>query len=201
MYSLALVGFSADASLLLAVGGAMSFGGGSVHWINADSLETEFTLPRTHGTPKSWAMSPDRGLIATGSSDGFVKVWDVDERRQVHEIYLGETQVQGVAFINDVHLAVALGGGGIYAYTLDPVELLKTMRASLTRGFTVTDCERFNSATTAPLLPSCTADRGSVRVLAAVVLVDHAQDRDDRHGRTDQDQPPAEDQTREHHRG
>jgi WD40 repeat protein len=103
----------------------------------------QYTQPRIHeGTPKSWAMSPDGTRLATGASDGAVKVWDVTHRLLVHELYVGDTQVQGLAFVGDDHLAVAPEAGGVQVYTLDPDELVATARGSLVRGFTPTECAR-----------------------------------------------------------
>jgi DNA-binding SARP family transcriptional activator/WD40 repeat protein len=144
--SLALAGYTPDGEWLIGVGGAFFVGGvGSLHWIDPESLEIEHSMPRIHeGTPKSWALSPDRTRLATGASDGFVKVWDIVHRHLVHEIYIGNTQVQGLAFVGDQHLAVAPEAGSVLVYTLDADELLGLVRASLTRGFTSSECQRFN---------------------------------------------------------
>jgi DNA-binding SARP family transcriptional activator/WD40 repeat protein/energy-coupling factor transporter ATP-binding protein EcfA2 len=143
--SMALVGHTPDRAAVLGVGGAFFHGGaGLLHWIDPDSLEVEHTLPRIHeGTPKSWAMSPDGTRLATGASDGSVKVWDVAARALVHELYVGDTQVQGLAFVDEDHLAVAPEPGGVQVYTLDAGELLEIARGSLRRGFTATECARF----------------------------------------------------------
>jgi WD40 repeat protein len=151
---MALAGFTPGDQLLLGIEGAFFVGGvGALHWIDPATLEVEHSLPRIHqGTVKSWAQSADGGLLATGSSDGFVKVWDVVERRLVHEIYVDNTQVQGVAFLDDRHLAVAPQDGGMRVYTIDADELLEVVRRSLTRGFTSTECARFNLGQSCPSL-------------------------------------------------
>lgn len=143
---MAFAGFTPDDRWLVGVGGAMFVGGvGMLHWIDPETLEIDQTLPRIHdGTPKSWAMSPDRTLLATGASDGSVRVWDVIQRRLVHEIDIGDVQVQGLAFVNENHLAVAPEPGGVFVYTLDAGELLDLVRSSLTRGLTTAECQRFN---------------------------------------------------------
>ena len=147
------VGYVADDTELVAVGGSAGFGGGSLHWLDARSLEDEYSVERaTEGTPKSWALSPSGSLIAIGASDGFIKVWDAESRDQIHEIYLGETQVQGLAFVDDSRLAVAPQEGGLHVYTLDASELLQIVRSSLTRGFTPAECERFGFANECPTL-------------------------------------------------
>ena len=153
---LGLIGFTADGSHLVAVGGATGFGAGSLFWIDAESLQLVQTLPRIHeGSPKSWGMSPDRTLVATGSSDGFVKVWYVggDAPLLVHEIEIGNIQVQGVAFIDYRHLAVAPETGGVFVYTLDVDELVRLVEGSLSRGFTANECAKyFDDAKPCPTL-------------------------------------------------
>jgi DNA-binding SARP family transcriptional activator/WD40 repeat protein/energy-coupling factor transporter ATP-binding protein EcfA2 len=144
--SMALAGLTPDGQWLLGVGGAFFHGGvGLLHWIDRETLEIDHTLPRIHeGTPKSWGMSPDGTLLATGASDGSIKVWDVTARMLVHEVDIGDTQVQGLAFVDDTRLAVTPEEGGIRVYTLATDELLRIVRSSLTRGFTATECVRYD---------------------------------------------------------
>jgi WD40 repeat protein len=144
--AMALAGVTPDGRWLLGVGGAFFHGGvGLLHWIDRETLEIDHTLPRIHeGTPKSWAMSPDGTLLATGASDGSVKVWDVTDRRLVHEIDVGDTQVQGLTMLDDAHLAVASEEGDVRVHTLDTDELLRVVRSSRTRGFTATECARYD---------------------------------------------------------
>jgi WD40 repeat protein len=142
---LSLAGFSEDGRTILAVGEGDR--GASVHWIDTGTLEpTRSVLGAHDGGPKSWAMDADHARLATGSADGSVRVWDVATGTLVHELHLGATQVQGLAFVDDEHLAVATEHGGISVYTLDPGELLDLVRASLRRGFTPAECERYGLA-------------------------------------------------------
>jgi DNA-binding SARP family transcriptional activator/WD40 repeat protein len=140
---LSLAGFGLGVSTLLAVG-EPDQGGTHLHWIDVDTLAVSHSVLGVHdGGPKSTAMSRDATLVAIGSSDGFVRVWDVMDRQLVHEIYVGATQVQGLTFVDDHHLAVATEFGGLIVYTLEHEELLEIVRGSLTRGFTPAECARF----------------------------------------------------------
>ncbi|HUG32368.1 MAG TPA: hypothetical protein VMM14_05695 [Acidimicrobiia bacterium] len=113
----------------------------------------EHVEERVHdGTVRAWAMSPSGSLVATGSADGVVKVWDVERRVQVHEIAVGDEQIAGVAFLNEEHLAVAPRTGGFYVYTLDVDELLEIVRSSLNREFTTSECEKFGFGEDCPTL-------------------------------------------------
>jgi WD40 repeat protein len=98
------------------------------------------------------ALSPDASLLATGASDGYVRVWDSETGALVHEIPLGDTLVQGVAFVDDEHLAVTPREGNLFIFTLDVDELRQLVRSSLTRGFTEFECERFNFDDQCPTL-------------------------------------------------
>ena len=57
---------------------------------------------------------------------------------------MADTQVQGLAFVTDDHLAVAPEVGNILVYTLDVEELISLARQSLSRGFTPEECEKYN---------------------------------------------------------
>jgi DNA-binding SARP family transcriptional activator/WD40 repeat protein len=138
-------GYDADGTTLIVV--AEDAQGSHLHWLDHETLEFDHTITGAlDGGPKSYAMSPDRSRVAVGSADGFVRIWDVDERRLVHEIKVGATQVQGLAFVADQHLAVATELGGLTVYTLDPEELLGIVRGSLSRDFTAAECDRFGLA-------------------------------------------------------
>ncbi len=110
-YSLALVGFSADGSSLVAVGGFQANAAALV-WLDPATLETQRTRTNLHeGSITAVALSPTASSVATASSDGTVRVWDVATGTLVHEVPFGDDAIQGVAFIDDKHLAVASDGG------------------------------------------------------------------------------------------
>ena len=133
----ALVGFTPDGDHLVNIRDFQSFGAASLQWLDAETFEIVETVEEvTRGAAKSYALSPDGRLLAIGTSEGFVHIWDIEERRPVQEIFVAPTQMQGVAFLNDTHLAVAPQTGGVMVYTLDPAELANVVAGSLTRGFT-----------------------------------------------------------------
>jgi len=145
-------------SVVLGLGGTLLGGHAALHWLDEESLAVVHSINRAHDGPvASWATSPDGSLAATGSNDGVVKVWNVAERRLTQEIFVGP-QVQGVAFIDNNHLAVTPQTGGLYVYTLDPDELLNIVRASLTRGLTELECQQNNFGDACPTLEELRAN-------------------------------------------
>lgn len=157
---LTFIGYSIEDSQLLAIGGYGGSGGGSLHWLDADTLEVSGrSIGRTHeGSPKSYALSPNGNLMVTGASDGYVRVWDVDRRSLVHEFRIGAEQVQGVAFVNDRHVMIAPQSGHLFVYTIDQQELIDIARRSLSRGFTELECDRFKFGDACPTLEEMRGD-------------------------------------------
>jgi WD40 repeat protein len=149
-----LLGYSPDGSTLLAVGGLHFIGAaGKLGWIDAKTFELVRTKAQIHdGHTVAAALSPDRTRIATGSSDGFVRIWDSDTGELLHEVPLDGVAVHGVAFVDQFHLAITPADGDLLIVTTDPDELLELNRASLTRGFRQTECERFNFGDNCPTL-------------------------------------------------
>ena len=142
--ALGFIGFTRDGSTILAVGGLAAGGDASLYWLDAGTLQIEKTVDHAHtGSPKSAALSPDGSLMATGASDGILRVWDTTTGELKQQMEFGGSQVQGVAFVDDRHLAVALSGTGLLIMTVDPVEVANTVRASLTRTFTTTECATY----------------------------------------------------------
>lgn len=151
---LTFVGYTADGGTVIGATGYGGVGGGALHWLDAETLAvTGQSIARIHdGSPKSHAMSPDRSLVATGASDGFVRVWSAEHRTLLHEFRIGDEQVQGLAFVNDRHLAVGPQSGHLYIYTIDRDELIGIVRASVLRGYSELECDRFNFGDDCPTL-------------------------------------------------
>ena len=122
---LELAGVSADGSTLFGVSGFRAVGERALYWFDTQTLEdARPSRPRLHeGSLLAAAMSSDRSLLATGSSDGFVRVWDTATGHLDHEIPFVGRQVDGLAFVTDTHLAVILDDGSLRLVTIDSEEL------------------------------------------------------------------------------
>lgn len=155
-----LLGYSPDETTLLAVGGLHFIGAaGELNWIDAQTYELVRTKGQIHdGHTVAAALSPDRSRIATGSADGFVRVWDAETGELVHEVPLNGVAVHGVAFVDEFHLAITPADGNLLIVTTDPHELVELVRGSLTRGFRPTECERFNFGDNCPTLAELRGD-------------------------------------------
>jgi WD40 repeat protein len=150
-FGIRFIGYSADDSTLFAVDRPQR--GGVLVAIDLQTLEVMRTRGEvTDAQAKSYSISPDRSRIATGTSDGYVRVWDSETFRLDQEFFVADTPVQGLAFVSDTHLAVAPEQGDILVYTVDVDELVSLARQSLTRGFTPEECERFNFGDDCPTL-------------------------------------------------
>jgi WD40 repeat protein len=143
---LELAGLSDDGSTMYAVSGVAGTGEQAIYWLATDSLEDrQPKRPRLHdGTLASVALNEHATLVATGSSDGTVRVWEAENGRLVHELTYPGNEVSAVAFVTDDHLGVLLADGNLRVVTMDTAELLAIVRGSLTRAFSEAECERFN---------------------------------------------------------
>ena len=122
--------------VLLAVGGIAA--DGSPGWLyRLDGTTFSVLGSRLVHTArlKAAAVSPDETQIATASADGTVRVWDAETLELEHELRV-PAQAQGVAFVDDTHLAVVPQAGDLLIMILDREELLAKARSTLTRGFT-----------------------------------------------------------------
>jgi WD40 repeat protein len=151
--SVGIVGFSPDSSKTLVALNLMANDAASLLWF--DGATQQITLSRAdihEGRLQSVALSQDAALVATAAADGLVRVWDAPTLELVHEVALGDTPIRGVAFVDDHHLAVTPQDGNLLLVTIDPDELLDLVRRSLTRGFTATECTRFDFGDECPTL-------------------------------------------------
>jgi DNA-binding CsgD family transcriptional regulator/WD40 repeat protein len=134
----------------------------ALHWIDAETL-APIRPPRERlheGALYAAELSPNRALLATGSSDGLLRIWDVATGAIVHEMEFSGQSVDGVAFVDNVSIAVLLGDqGNLTLLTIDEPTLLTIARKSLTRGFSAAECERFDFET-CPSLEEMTKGSG-----------------------------------------
>jgi WD40 repeat protein len=145
--------------VLLAVGGIAS--DQSAGWLYRLDGTTFSVLGRrlvNTARLKAAAVSPDDRHIATASADGTVGVWDAGTLDLEHELRVPD-QAQGVAFVDDTHLAVMPQAGDLLIMILDRAELLATVRSTLTRGFTDAECEQFGFGGACPTLEELRSGR------------------------------------------
>jgi class 3 adenylate cyclase/WD40 repeat protein len=148
---LGVAGFVGDGSTLVVVGGFLGRSGGWLHRVDADTLEVLGSNEAHEGSPKSVAISPDRSLVATGASDGIVRVWDAQTGELRNQLVV-KGQAQGLAFVDDSHIAIAPVTGGVLLETLDRDELIRIVASSLSRGFSEAECARFGFGDDCPTL-------------------------------------------------
>lgn len=147
------VGYDEDGSHLMVIAGIRMGTDVAIHWLDAETLELDFSLTSVHDAGvRATALNDDRSRLATASSDGVIRVWDTNNGELLHEAALAEVVLQGVAFIDDDHLAVTPQGGGLWVITVDNDELLDLARDSLTRGFTPVECDKFGFDVECPTL-------------------------------------------------
>ena len=138
---MALAGYAADGTLI-AVTGEGGTAGGWLQRIDPVTLAVEKTQRAHHGSPKASSLSPSGRLVATAAADGTIRVWDAATLELVHQMSV-DGQAQGVAFLDEARLAVVPQRGDLVVFDLDAATLLSDVRASIQRGFTSEECQRF----------------------------------------------------------
>ena len=152
-FEVAFFGFPSGGSTLLGQGRSNGAPGPTLIWIDPGSLAVLREISPIHDAGASTqAINSDQSLVATGGADGSVRVWNAVTGVLVHEIPIGGARIGGVAFVDDQHLAVALDGGNVQVVTMDSAQLLDIVRRSLARGFTESECDRFDFGDDCPTL-------------------------------------------------
>jgi hypothetical protein len=150
---LGLAGFDPGGSTLYAVGPIWEDLGGSLHWLDAASLQPIRSRRSIHdGAIHGLALDPDSSRLATSGSDGFVRIWNLADGELVHEIPFGARKLQGVAFVGESQLAITIEDRGLIVVNTDPDDVIAEVGASLTRGLDSTECARFNFGDDCPTL-------------------------------------------------
>ena len=112
--------------------------------IDASTWDQVDAIQAHRGRVLDAAVNPAGTLIASAGSDGFVRVWRVEDRSLYTEIGFHVDEIANVEFINDTHLLVTAGiGNEAIVITLDPDELLMIARDRIVRTFTPDECSRF----------------------------------------------------------
>jgi hypothetical protein len=152
-YRAGLSGFTAGGSGLILVGGFQANAASALVWLDPQTFDVQRLLPNVHeGSVTATALSPDGTLLATAASDGSVRVWDTETGDVVHDTGTRPSAVRGVAFDGADRLVLALDGGGLEIVTVDAATLLELVRGSLNRGFSQSECSRFNLGGRCPTL-------------------------------------------------
>jgi WD40 repeat protein len=142
--NLGFVGFTPDGSTLLAVSGLMESVNATLVWLDAATLEVRDPGPVVLSQLiRSASLSPNGLLLATGGGNGVLSVWNAKTGELDQQMDFGASQVQGVAFLDNRHLAVTPQYLDLLIMTVDPAELADIVRASLTRTFTATECTTY----------------------------------------------------------
>jgi WD40 repeat protein/energy-coupling factor transporter ATP-binding protein EcfA2 len=144
--ALVFFGYSEDGATLFGASGFRGFGGAFLYTFDASTLaDVSATQTRLHdGEFLAAAMSADGSLLATGASDGSVRIWESATGQLYHELRFRGHPVLGTTFVDERRLGVVLDDGSFRVVSIDTGQLLDIVRESLTRGFTEAECERFN---------------------------------------------------------
>jgi WD40 repeat protein len=142
--NLGFVGFTPDGSTLLAVSGFQDTVNATLVWLDAATLQVRDPGPVVLSQLiRSASLSPDGSLLATGGGNGVLSVWNTKTGELDQQMDFGAAQVQGVAFIDNRHLAVTPQYNDLLIMTVDHAELADIVRASLTRTFTALECTTY----------------------------------------------------------
>jgi WD40 repeat protein/DNA-binding SARP family transcriptional activator/energy-coupling factor transporter ATP-binding protein EcfA2 len=175
-HQLGLIGYP-DGNTLLAAGAFQAATAPALHWFDSETWDWRLVKSNIHeGSLQAATLDQSGTRIATAATDGFVRIWDVANGDVIQEIPFGDVPVRGVGFVGDHRLAVALDGGGLVIVTTDPDELLDVVAGSLTRGFSLTECERFNFGADCPTLADLRGPGPGINDLSGVFQLQWSRD-------------------------
>jgi WD40 repeat protein len=134
-----LTGISAQGEVVVVGAGA------SLHWFDPKTLEASRpAVPADQSSSVlAAALSPNGHLLATASSDGWLRIMDAMSGQLRDRMHFNQAETKGVAFIDDQRVAVGLADGTLHSVTIDANELIREAKESLTRTLTSAECDRF----------------------------------------------------------
>ena len=86
-------------------------------------------------------FSDDGAMLATGGTDGFLRVWDVEEGEELHRIPIESPS--DAFWLDDDHLAVGTSFGRWTTISLDLDELVEIATSRLTRELEEEECATY----------------------------------------------------------
>lgn len=108
------VAFSPDGRQLITGGSPRGSSGGELHIWDLETSPPRQQLIRGHGESINCvAYSPDGRFVASASTDGSAKIWDVNNVQQPQLIRAHTKSVSDFAFSDDGRLLISAGGDGI----------------------------------------------------------------------------------------
>jgi DNA-binding SARP family transcriptional activator/WD40 repeat protein len=114
-----------------------------------DPSDTSVIL-KGHTLIEALAFSED-GRLATGGSDGTIRVWNTSTQEVVYTSPVEPSAVVGVAFSADGSRVTAIySDGRIIVYAIALEDVIEIARARLTRGFTDEECRTYLHVPTCP---------------------------------------------------
>jgi serine/threonine protein kinase/WD40 repeat protein len=109
---------------------------------NVESGTPVATLPAQPGEIGYVVFSPDGATVATGASDGAVRLFDLDAQAQ-RLVLQAPHSVGSVSFSADGSLFASLDGTTVRVWALDIDDLLQIARQSVTRSLTDDECRQY----------------------------------------------------------
>jgi len=125
---------------------------GSVHVLDAATLETKFSLSRLNGCTHNMAFSPDGRLLAITSIGGPVKVWDWTTYQELLQLPVGlpngfgrklQFSPDGTRLMVVVNDPSGLVLDTVRVYILPTKDIVALAKSRLTRAFTLEECQQY----------------------------------------------------------
>ena len=101
-------------------------------------------LPGHIGGSRAIDVNSDGSLIASGASDGLVRVSNLATGELIHAFSIGNMTITVVEFVDDQHLLVIGQGGPALVMTIDVPELIEIASSQVTRGPTPEECATYH---------------------------------------------------------